>query len=95
MPAHDRSSVPRLFNLQCKSITLPNGEREGTITIAKADPQAAEDPALGPFLTLLEQDIAGRRQAIKAVSDDLYRHAVALVDGVEVDLDSVLPSDEG
>lgn len=67
---------------------------DGTITVAKADTQAVEDPALGPFLALLEQDIAARPHAVEPVSKDLYRRAAALIEGVEVDLDSVLPSDE-
>lgn len=68
---------------------------DGTITVAKADgPRAEDDPALGPFLTFLERDIETRPQAIKPVTQDLYRRAASLVDGVEVDLDSALPSDD-
>ncbi|EIZ86604.1 MULTISPECIES: type II toxin-antitoxin system PrlF family antitoxin [Methylobacterium] len=67
---------------------------DGTITVAKADdPRAEDDPALGPFLTLLERDIEARPQAIQPISQDLYRRATSLVDGVEVDLNSALPSD--
>ncbi|MCJ2136116.1 type II toxin-antitoxin system PrlF family antitoxin [Methylobacterium sp. J-026] len=68
---------------------------DGTITVAKADPPAEEDPALGPFLTLIARDLETRPHAIQPVSEEIYRRAAALVEGIAVDLDEALPSDAG
>lgn len=67
---------------------------DGTITVAKADPPVEEDPALSPFLSLIERDLKKRPGAIQPITRDLYRRAVDLVDGIAVDLDKPLPSDE-
>lgn len=89
------AAIRRMLGLKNAGPIVFRTLADGTITVAKgADPQAAEDPALRPFLALLERDIETRPQAIEPVSQDLYARAAALVDGIEVDLDSALPDDE-
>jgi len=53
-----------------------------------------EDPALAPFLALLEQDIAGHPERLRPL-DHAFKRMQALVEGVDVDLDQQLnPEDE-
>ena len=96
--ARGQTTVPaamrRMLNLGKPGHIVFRRLADGTIVIAKADVQAEDDPALGPFLTLLERDLEKRPQTIKPVSRDLYRRAVALVEGVEVDLDAALSRDD-
>lgn len=55
---------------------------------------AEEDPALTPFLALLEQDIAHHPERLQPISTDLVRRLQDLVGAIEVDLDEALPDDE-
>jgi hypothetical protein len=51
-----------------------------------------EDPALTPFLTLLETDIARHPERLEPVRADLVQRLQTLVGDLEVDLDASLPS---
>ncbi|RVU14432.1 type II toxin-antitoxin system PrlF family antitoxin [Methylobacterium oryzihabitans] len=88
------AAVRRMLRLGESRRVVFRGLPDGTVVIARADPPAGDDPALGPFLDLLERDLAERPEAIGPVPRDLYRRAAALVEGVEVDLDQPLPDDE-
>jgi antitoxin PrlF len=56
----------------------------GTVSVhAVADP--AEDPALAPFLALLERDIAARPQALAALTPELAARMAAATEGVTPD----------
>jgi antitoxin PrlF len=55
---------------------------------------AEEDPALTPFLALLEQDIASHPERLQPISTDLVQRLQDLVGAIEVDLDEALPDDE-
>jgi antitoxin PrlF len=55
---------------------------------------AEEDPALAPFLALLEQDIAGHPERLQPISTDLVHRLKDLVGAIEVDLDAPLPDEE-
>jgi antitoxin PrlF len=52
------------------------------------------DPALGPFLDLLEQDMARHPGLIRALDADLGQRLQSLTEGIEVDLDVTLPADD-
>ncbi|SDT90393.1 type II toxin-antitoxin system PrlF family antitoxin [Stappia sp. ES.058] len=52
------------------------------------------DPALGAFLDFLEKDIAAHPERLRAVDENTVRHAVDLVEGVDVDLDAPLSPDD-
>ena len=58
-----------------------------------ADP-ADDDPALAPFLALLEQDITRRPDRLRPISADLVGRLQDLVGSIEVDLDDPLPDDD-
>jgi antitoxin PrlF len=55
---------------------------------------AGEDPALAPFLALLEQDIATHPERLQPIGAELVRRLQDLVGAIEVDLDEALPDDE-
>jgi antitoxin PrlF len=60
----------------------------GEVVLARLDQE--EDPALGPFLALLERDMRDRPDVISPLDADLLERARELVSGVEVDLDAPL-----
>lgn len=88
------AAIRRLLGLGKSGRIVFRRLSDGTITVAKADPPLEEDPALGPFLSLIERDLEERPEAIQPITRDLHRRAAALVDGITVDLDAPLPSDE-
>ena len=60
---------------------------DGTVSIhASAEPE--EDPALRPFLTLLERDIATRPEALVPLTPELATRMAAATEGVEADPDA-------
>lgn|GEM_PF-63789 len=69
----------------------PNGEV--VLQRASAEP-ADDDPALAPFLALLEQDIASHPQRLQPVTAELASRLQDLVSGIDVDLDAPLPDDD-
>ena len=66
----------------------------GEVVLQRVSPVPIdEDPALGPFLTLLEQDIASHPERLQPVTADLAQRLQALVGDVEVDLNAPLPDE--
>jgi len=64
---------------------------DGRIFVSAATSRAhKEDPALRPFLALLEKDMKQRPRRIKPFPGKLLSRAQALTKGVEVDLDGPL-----
>jgi antitoxin PrlF len=63
---------------------------DGTITIQRKD----EDSALESFRSFLEAGRKSHPQAICPITEEFVRDAMALVEGVEVDLDAPHPADE-
>ncbi len=62
----------------------PSASRMGIVSVhAVAEPQ--EDPALTPFLALLERDIAARPEALVPLTPELAARMMAATEGVEVD----------
>jgi len=60
---------------------------DGAVSVhAASEPEA--DPALGPFLALIEQDIAARPEALAPVSEDLAARIGAATQGVDADPDA-------
>lgn len=67
---------------------------EGDVLLRRAS-DTAEDPAIGAFLTFLEQDIRQNPGHVRGLDAPLRVKLAELVDGVEVDLDAALsPEDE-
>jgi antitoxin PrlF len=55
--------------------------------VRRAHATAEDDPALTPFLELLERDVAGHPERLSGMPEELYRRLLAATEGVEVDLD--------
>jgi antitoxin PrlF len=67
----------------------------GEVVLQRVNPDPGEeDPALAPFLALLEQDIASHPERLQPIGADLVQRLQDLVSAIEVDLDEVLPDDE-
>jgi antitoxin PrlF len=65
----------------------------GEVVLLRVSPNH-EDPALAPFLAMLERDIAGHPERLRPL-DDAFTRLQTLVEGVEVDLSqSLTPEDE-
>jgi antitoxin PrlF len=80
-----------------ESLGLRRGDRlaylleGGRVLIMKADiAEELDDPALGPFLDLIERDLRDRPQAIRLVTDTYVAELRELIAGVDVDLDAPL-----
>jgi antitoxin PrlF len=69
----------------------PNGEV--VLQRVSLDP-VEEDPALAPFLALLERDIASQPERLQPIGADLVQRLQDLVGAIEVNLDEALPDDE-
>lgn len=59
--------------------------------VAAAEP--AEDPALAPFLALLERDLATRPEAVAPLTDALVARIDTLIEGVVVDPEAPIEGD--
>jgi antitoxin PrlF len=60
---------------------------DGAVSVhAVARPEA--DPALAPFLALLERDIAARPEALVSLTPELAARMTVATEGVEVDPDA-------
>ena len=71
----------------------------GEVVLQRVSPDAAEeDPALAPFLTLLEQDISRHPERLQPITADLVDRLHNLVGDLDVDLDvdldAPLPDDD-
>jgi antitoxin PrlF len=67
----------------------------GEVVLQRVSPDPVEeDPALAPFLALLEQDIASHPERLQPIGADLVQRLQDLVGAIEVDLDEALPDDE-
>lgn len=65
----------------------------GQVMISRAT--EGKDPALAPFLTLLEQDIQAQPEQLQTLDDGLHTHLKGLTAEVEIDLAApLLPEDE-
>lgn len=65
----------------------------GQVLLERAD-EEVNDPAMMPFLDMLERDIAARPQAIRPVTEAMLAEIDALVGDDEIDLDAAYVADE-
>ena len=63
---------------------------DGDVRLSRADAHEDADPALGRFLSFLEQDITEHPERLHAVNANLVARIHSLVGGVEVALDGPL-----
>lgn len=61
------------------------------VVLAKAEAgEVGDDPALGPFLDLIERDLQARPHAVGPLTESYVGELRELVSGVEVNLDASL-----
>ena len=66
----------------------------GEVVLQRVSPDPVEeDPALAPFLALLERDIASQPERLQPIGADLVQRLQDLVGAIEVNLDEALPDD--
>lgn len=64
----------------------------GEVVLQRFCPEQSEDdPALAPFLALLQHDIAAHPERLQPITADLAGRLQELVGGIEVNLDAPLP----
>lgn len=70
--------------------------KEGVFVFKRSESssEASEDPALRPFLSLLEQDMQSHPSRLKRFPAGSLKKARALVKGVSVDLDDPLTGED-
>ena len=66
----------------------------GEVVLSRAQPMEEHDPVLGQFLGFLARDMASHPERLKAIDASLVQRVQALTNGVEVDLDAALSSDD-
>jgi antitoxin PrlF len=87
------ASVRKVLNLRKRDQLCYKLEADGRVYLDVK--REAPDPALGAFLDLLEADIKAHPERLSAFDGALGDRLSALVEGVEVDLDTALsPEDE-
>jgi antitoxin PrlF len=66
----------------------------GEVVLQRVSPDSEDDdPALAPFLALLEKDIANHPERLQPIGAELVERLQGLVGGIEVDLEAALPDD--
>ena len=87
--------VRRALGLRKRDRIRYSFRSNGEVVLQRVSPDPCEeDPALAPFLALLEQDIASHPDRLQSVGTDLVQPLQDLVGSIEVDLDEALPDDE-
>jgi len=67
----------------------------GEVVLQRVSPEPVDDdPALAPFLDLLEQDIARAPARLQPMTSDLVQRLQTLVGDLEVDLDTPLTDED-
>ena len=82
------AAVRKHLNLKKGDRIVYRAEDSGRVYI---DAASETDPALAPFLALLEADIRAHPDRLKPVDGSLVAHMQQLVGDVEIDLDAPLP----
>lgn len=68
---------------------------DGEVVLTRATPKDVDDPLLGAFLDLLEQDIAAHPERLRPLDDKLLAAMQkAASEAGEIDLDTPLPEDK-
>ena len=86
--------VRRALGLRKRARIRYSFRANGEVVLQRVSPDPCEeDPALAPFLALLEQDIANHPERLQPISAELVEQLQDLVGGIEVDLEAALPDD--
>lgn len=96
LTAKAQTTVPKTVR---QTLGLTAGDRiaytieGGAVTVRKAAPVDAPDPAIAAFLDCLARDIATRPAHVRHLDAGLIDRARRLTDGVAVDLDADIDGD--
>ena len=86
--------VRRALGLRKRDRIRYSFRSNGEVVLQRVSPDPGEeDPALAPFLALLEQDIASHPDRLQPIGADLVQRLQDLVGAIEVDLDEALPDE--
>ena len=86
--------VRRALGLRKRDRIRYSFRANGEVVLQRVSPDPIEeDPALAPFLALLERDMTARPERLQPIGADLVRRLRDLVGAIEVDLDEALPDD--
>jgi antitoxin PrlF len=89
------AAIRKMLALSKRDQVVFRGLADGTVVIAKKQASADEgDPVIGRFLEFLAHDMTKEPARIRPVPKSLIARGKALVKGVKIDLDAVLPDDE-
>lgn len=93
--AKGQTTVPRAIR---QALGVGYGGRiafrvESGVVSVRAVPESDTDPALAPFLDLLERDIASRPDALVPISSALAARMAKATEGVEADPDAPIHGD--
>lgn len=89
VPAPIRKSLGLEKRDQIEYRILDSGE-----VILRRAPKEGKDPALAPFLALLEQDIIDHPEDLRPLGGRRIQRAQELTEGMHVDLDTPLDDDD-
>jgi antitoxin PrlF len=67
---------------------------DGEVVLTRALPAQVEDPVLKQFLSFLARNIVSHPERLQPVDTALAHHIQSLIDGVAVDLDAPLSSED-
>jgi antitoxin PrlF len=86
--------VRRALGLRKRDRIRYSFRSNGEVVLQRVSPDLGEeDPALAPFLALLEQDITSHPDRLQPIGADLVQRLQDLVGAIKVDLDEALPDD--
>lgn len=84
------NGVRKALGLQPGEDSLEWEIRGDEAVVRRAHAAGGEDPALAPFLELLERDVAAHPERLRGMPEGLYRRLLAATEGVEVDPDAAI-----
>lgn len=89
------AAIRRMLALGKRDHVVFRGLADGTVVIAKRSEESeTTDPVIGKFLAFLGNDLVNSPNRIRPVPRDLVARGVALVEGVDFDLDAALPDED-
>ena len=83
------SSVRQALHLGKKDKIKYAIQSDGSVVISRAEAQES-DPVLGDFLSFIARDMKAHPERLEPLSASMRESVDALVEGVEIDLDSPL-----
>ncbi len=89
------AAIRKMLNLGSRGRVVFRAMADGTVVIARQEKAGSDsDPVIAKFLAFLEKDMEKRPQRIRTVPQNLVKRAKALVEGVEVTLNTAFGDGE-